>query len=592
MSESNQTNQWIQLAGAVIAGAALSYLLQSTTRRKSDSKAPLEEAKKPRKNSLGEGLDLSKERTFTMRKIEKLKEGSSKFIEGLTNLSEVAISRVPHLAETHDCDVYTSPLLGDASQRDIAGKGTTGFLPDEAFSSVKKFVLSGKSYQCYEDIARELKFLRAGPRKQIFWNPKEVKAAIVTCGGLCPGLNVVIRELVMTLWFNYGVKDIFGVKWGYQGFHKASNIIKLTPKIVKRIHNEGGTFLGSSRGGFDEKVIIDICKEKGINHLYIIGGDGTHRGIYKLYEYATENKERISICGIPKTIDNDIPLIDKSFGFDTAVAVAEQIISCANNEAESAEFGVGMVKLMGRDSGEIAAAAAQASRDVNICLIPESPFEVEGEYGLCETVCQRIISKNHCTIVVAEGADDAIIDANLAKEGKADAGGHVKHADIGTYLKNKIVAYAKENYDINITLKYIDPTYTIRSVSANAGDTIICTKLAQNSVHAAMAGYTGFSIGTVKDTTAIIPIKSINNSAKRKMDLNERTWQRVIASTGQPQMVCPENMEKITEKVQEYALEKQKKHQKLIEEQVVMSEVILEAFDTQENAEGDEENDS
>lgn len=295
----------------------------------------------------------------------------------------------------------------------------------------------------------------------------------MTCGGLCPGLNVVIREIVMCLWYNYGVRNIFGVKWGYRGFHKSEDIIELNPSIVKRIHHQGGTFLGSSRGGFDAKVIINACKERGINHLYIIGGDGTHKGIYKLYEYATENLDKISICGIPKTIDNDIPLIDKSFGFDTSCEVAETIIESANCEAESAEYGVGLVKVMGRDSGYIAAFATLASRDVNICLIPESPFEIEGEHGLCETVCKRLKKKKHCLIVVAEGADDAILDSNLQKGTNADAGGHVKHADIGTFLREKIVSYGKEKHDMEITLKYIDPTYTIRSVAPNAGDTIM-----------------------------------------------------------------------------------------------------------------------
>ena len=186
-----------------------------------------------------------------------MQKASVKFEEGLiTSHRGIAISRVPHLAETHDCEAFPSPLLGDPSKRDIAGKGRTGFLPDEAFSSVKKFILSDKSYESYEGVAKVLKFLRAGPRKQIFFDPKQVKAAIVTCGGLCPGLNVVIREIVMSIWFNYGVREIYGIKFGYRGFHKDEHIIKLTPKIVKNIHNDGGTFIGSSRDSFDEKVII------------------------------------------------------------------------------------------------------------------------------------------------------------------------------------------------------------------------------------------------------------------------------------------------------------------------------------------------
>jgi 6-phosphofructokinase 1 len=518
--------------------------------------------------------------SLTKKRIQLLRKVSRKFDDGLINYGDIAISRVPHLAESHDCDAHVNPMHGDPSKRDQIGGEETGrgFLPDQAFSSVKKFVLFGKSYTSYQEIARELKFLRAGPRRQIFFKPEAVKAAIVTCGGLCPGMNVVIREIVMCLWFNYGVKDIYGVKYGFRGFHNSDDIIKLEPKLVDSIHNEGGTFLGSSRGGFDAKVIIDMCKEKGINQLYIVGGDGTHRAIYALYEYATAQNEMISICGIPKTIDNDIPIIDRSFGFNSACAAAEEIIECVNVEANSAQYGVGLVKVMGRDSGEIAAMSTLASRDVNICLIPESPFELEGEFGLYEAVCRRLLRKGHCTIVVAEGADDAIIDDSLIKDDTVDAGGHTKHADIGVFLKDKIVAYGKEKHGIEITLKYIDPTYTIRSVPANAGDTIMCTKLAQNVVHGAMAGYTGFSIGHVKDVDAIIPIKCINEFGVRRIDIFERTWQRVLASTGQPQMVKPENMKLIYEKYEEEHKIAKEKHEALILDQIRMSAVILEDF--------------
>lgn len=468
--------------------------------------------------------------------------------------------------------------------RDVTGNKTTGFLPEDAFTMPNKFILTNKSYNKKSQLASDLKFLRAGPRKEIVYQPSKVRAAIATCGGLCPGLNVVVREIVMCLFYNYGVKEIFGVKWGFQGFTKKDCIFPLNTDVVKYIHKIGGSYLGSSRGGFDAQKIIEKCVEKGINHLYIIGGDGTHRAIYKLYEYTVEHNIPITICGVPKTIDNDIPLIDKSFGFDTACEVAREIIEAANCEAESAENGVGLVKLMGRDSGAIAATATLASRDVNICLIPESPFEIEGEYGLCETVYKRLKKRSHCVIVVAEGADDAIIDAALEKGKSVDGGGHRKHGDIGVYLKERIVSYAKEKYNMEITLKYIDPTYTIRSVRSNASDTVLCTKLAQNSVHAAMAGYTGFSIGQVRDTAAIIPIKCLNESAKRRVDIYERTWHRVLASTGQPQMVSPKNMEYVTSRA--HALQDEVKNKKslLVQEQDMMFGMIKEEHEEEDHA--------
>lgn len=234
---------------------------------------------------------------------------------------------------------------------------------------------------------------------------------------------------------------------------------------------------------------------------------------------------------------------------------------------------------MGRDSGSIAAFSTLASRDVNICLIPEAPYEIEGDHGLCETICKRLINKCHCLVVVAEGADDAAIDVEFAKSKNVDAGGHQKHFDIGSYLKDRIVQYGKEKHNLEITLKYIDPTYTIRSVPANAGDTIMCTKLAQNAVHAAMAGYTGFSIGHVKDVDAIIPIKCIIESAKRKVDVTDRTWQRVLASTGQPLMVSQENLHIVKAKADAVKQELKDKHQALIDDQIEISLLINEAFE-------------
>lgn len=321
MSDPGQSPILYALAGAVIGIFLYSKLSSNEEKQKEISEEQREEIK----------LELEKKDSFHLKKLVMLKAAQKKFEEGLVPQESISFSRVPHLTETHECDVFISPLYGDISKRDaLSGGFRGGFLPDEAFSSCNKIVLANKSYTTYKDIARGLKFLRAGPRKEICFNPSEVKAAIVTCGGLCPGLNVVIRELVMTLSFNYGVKTIYGVKWGFHGFHKDESIIELTPQDVKRIHNNGGSFLGSSRGGFDEKVIVRACKERGINQLYIIGGDGTHRGIYRLYEYTSETLDRISICGIPKTIDNDIPLIDKSFGFDTACEVAEKVIDAAN----------------------------------------------------------------------------------------------------------------------------------------------------------------------------------------------------------------------------------------------------------------------
>ena len=289
-------------------------------------------------------------------------------------------------------EIIINPCYGDISLRDVLGGG---------FMSEKAFVKHNDIYKM-----DGISFQKSGPRLHIAIKPETVKVAIVTCGGLCPGLNVVIRELVMSLWYNYGVRTIFGIKWGYEGFY-SDNFkywIPLSPAVVTEIHTQGGTILGSSRGGFDADKILDALEKNGINMVFGIGGDGTHRGIAALNVEIQKRKLNIILAGIPKTIDNDIPLIDRSFGFESAIEEAVKVISSANVEANCVPNGIGLVKLFGRSCGFIAMEATQASRDVNICLIPEAKFNLYGEKGLLSFIFRRLKLKGHCVVVIAEGA--------------------------------------------------------------------------------------------------------------------------------------------------------------------------------------------
>ena len=403
---------------------------------------------------------------------------------------------IPHLKDfLDDLEPRESPLVPGLVKGE-SGE-IVGFMPKISFVPAGSFVLAEKLYENYEQLINGLKFKRSGPSREIYFDPPRTKAAIVTCGGLCPGLNVVIRELVMCMWFNYGVRQIYGVKWGYRGFYEnfPEHWIELKPSVVSHIHDAGGTILGSSRGGFDGEKIIKALLDQGVEMLFCIGGDGTHRGVNALAEIINARKLKIALVGVPKTIDNDIPILDKSFGFDTATEISEKMVEAATNEAIAAQNGIGLVKVMGRHAGFIAQNAALASREVNFCLVPEIPFELFGENGLYECVLRHLAKHNHAVIVVAEGADTAVLDHPEKKEEvKKDASGNVQHSDIGVFLKKGIVDYGKSK-GIEITLKYIDPTYAIRSVQANSGDTILCTRLAHAAVHSAMAGHTMFSVG-------------------------------------------------------------------------------------------------
>ncbi|MDP2268920.1 MAG: ATP-dependent 6-phosphofructokinase, partial [Deltaproteobacteria bacterium] len=308
----------------------------------------------------------------------------------------------------------------------------------------------------------------AGPREKIYFDPAKSKAAIVTCGGLCPGINDVIRAIVMELYYRYGVENIIGFKYGFKGMmpRYRHEVKELTPELVKDIHTLGGSILGSSRGREDIGEMVDILKRMNVDMFFCIGGDGTMRAAELLAAEVTQRNLNMAVVGIPKTIDNDLNIIQRTFGFDTAISESMQVLQCAHIEATGAPNGIGLVKIMGRQSGHIAACAALAQSDVNLVLIPEVPFDLEGEKGLLQVIEGRLKEKGHCVILVAEGAGQELISQS-SDPVERDPSGNPKLLDIGHFLKKKINAHFQEK-GIEINLKYIDPSYTIRSVPANS----------------------------------------------------------------------------------------------------------------------------
>jgi 6-phosphofructokinase 1 len=372
---------------------------------------------------------------------------------------------------------------------------------------------------------------KAGPRKEIFFDPTRISAAIVTCGGLCPGINNVIRSLVMALHYFYGVPRIIGIPYGYQGLgpDNPHPYHELTPESVRDIHQFGGTILGSSRGGQKASDIVDSLQRLHIDMLFTIGGDGTLKGAEAIGLEIEKRGLDIAVIGIPKTIDNDIDLIDKSFGFETAYDVASPIIRDAHNEAKGAFNGIAIVKLMGRDSGFIAASASMSMPEVNFLLVPELPFQLEGEHGFFNLLARRLKAKQHAVIVVAEGAGQHLFETHSDVR---DASGNIKHKDIGVFLKDRIEAYFKSRRT-EVTIKYIDPSYIIRSAPANASDSIFCNRLAYQAVHGAMAGKTRFVVGLLNNQLVYLPIDQVVLHRK-KIDLEGEFWFAALQSTGQP----------------------------------------------------------
>jgi 6-phosphofructokinase 1 len=388
----------------------------------------------------------------------------------------------------------------------------------DKMEEVKEYLLSGKEPPQFEI---------AGPREKIYFDPTKLKCGIVTCGGLCPGLNDVIRAIVLGLFYHYGVNRVFGFRYGYEGLsYRYGHVpMELDPEAVKDIHKMGGSILASSRGPQDISEMVDTLDRMNIGILFTIGGDGTLRGAQALSEEISRRGLKIGVIGIPKTIDNDISFVQSSFGFDTAVSESRTAIDSAHTEALGARNGVGLVKLMGRESGFIAAFATMANSDVNFCLIPESPFYLE---AFLKALKLRLEGRGHAVIVVGEGAGQDLMQGTGAK----DASGNIRFGDIGLFLKDQINSYFKKE-GMEVNLKYIDPSYTIRSLPANPRDSAFCLLLGRHAVHAGMSGRTNMVVANWKGEFTHVPIR-LATSSRKKIDPNGRFWSTVLSCTGQP----------------------------------------------------------
>jgi len=419
-----------------------------------------------------------------------------------------------------------SPIIMSKTHGDKAAN----YVMDDQFIRMDRFAVPGAQPALKKSQLLEC----AGPREKIYFTPAHVHAGIVSCGGLCPGINDVIRAIVRCLWMRYGVTRVTGIRYGYLGFlpEYQYGVKQLDPDSVDDIHKLGGTYLGSARGGGREVTqIVDTMEKLNLNMCFVIGGDGTQRGTLDIAEEVDKRKLKISLIGIPKTVDNDFILIDRSFGFNTAVEKAVEVVSAAHVEATSAINGIGLVKVMGRDSGFIAAHTALASHEVNFVLIPEVPFNLEGYNGFLNHLEDRIKKRKHAVIVVAEGA----MQDQILKEKKLDAGGNVKMADVGVYIRSRIIKFFEER-KMEINLKYIDPSYAIRSAPANPDDSIYCERLGNAAAHAAMAGKTKIIIGLVNNEFVHLPIKLVIRH-RNKVDPESSLWRDTLDATHQPPLM-------------------------------------------------------
>jgi 6-phosphofructokinase 1 len=438
-----------------------------------------------------------------------------------------------------DLEVRT---LGPRTIRSPLGLSTTAgdevadYVPDEARVMFEVEVMLGDA--AYQPLLVE----KAGPREHLFFSPPDVTAGIVTCGGLCPGINNVLLSMVLELHHKYRVRGVVGYRYGFEGLDPTQGVppVRLGPDEVRYIHRQGGSFLGLSRGRRSAETMVDTLVRDGVNVLFAIGGDGTMRGAHAIEKEILRRNLPIAIVGVPKTIDNDVAFVDKTFGFDTAVELARLAVDAAHTEALGARNGVGVVKLMGRDSGFIAAAATLASHDVNYCLLPEVHYQLEGPCGLLAQLERRLAMRSHALIVVAEGCGRNL-ELDPPKNAERDASGNVRYssqeADIGPRLRDILTKHFAGTAN-PVTVKYIDPSYMIRSVPANAQDSIFCDALARNAVHAGMAGKTGIIVGRTHRIFTHVPLELVAREKKR-IDPDGDLWLAVTETTGQPPLRAP-----------------------------------------------------
>jgi 6-phosphofructokinase 1 len=414
---------------------------------------------------------------------------------------------------------YWSPL----PMSTVLGDGVGNFVTDHIQVLYEVCLPAGRT-------PSDLAFEMAGARQHIFFDPPQTRAAIVTCGGLCPGLNNVIRTLFFELTVNYGIREVLGIRYGYEGLDPATaeRPLRLTNVLVEEIHYQGGTILGTSRGEHDPRITVEYLRQAEIDMLFCLGGDGTLRGAHQIATEVARRRLPIAVVGIPKTIDNDIKFCQRSFGYFTAISEAATVIERAHTEATGIQNGVGLVKLMGREAGYIAAGATIASGQVNFTLIPEVPFELDGPHGLLARLERRLAARKHAVIVVAEGAGQELLPNY---EESYDASGNRRLGDIGPFLKRKINEHFAEK-GVPVGVKYFDPSYHIRSCEAGTADRLYCERLARNAAHAGMAGKTDLLVALWHDQIVHVPL-ALSAGQKKRMNPEDEVWTTVLAITGQ-----------------------------------------------------------
>lgn len=336
------------------------------------------------------------------------------------------------------------------------------------------------------------------------------RVGILTSGGDCQGLNSAIRGLAKGLYEYYGKKvEIYGIIDGYRGLINGEYRL-MKPEDFSGILTRGGTILGTSRQPFKQMRVIDdetnvdkvaamkkTYKDLKLDCLVVLGGNGTHKSANMLAE------EGLHVVSMPKTIDNDIWGTDITFGFQSAVDIATEVIDCIHTTATS-HGRVFIIECMGHKAGWLTLHAGIAG-GADVILIPEIPYDIK---KVIETVKARTKSgKTFSILAVAEGAISKDI-AELPKKKKKEAIANMMYPSISYKIAKEIEEATGQETRVTV------PGHFQRGGSPNAYDRFITTRFGAACAKLIIDEKYGFMTAMVNGEVVPVPLSEVAGKLK------------------------------------------------------------------------------
>jgi phosphofructokinase-like protein len=337
---------------------------------------------------------------------------------------------------------------------------------------------------------------------------KITRIGILTGGGDCPGLNSVIRAVTKCAIVDFGL-EVYGIYDSFDGLIGEPRAKRLRMSDVKGLLFRGGTILGSTNKGdpfayrkvISGKVIeedhsdevVENVERLGLDALVVIGGDGTMAVAGRFVE-----RKRLPMVGVPKTIDNDIAGTDRTFGFDTAVAIATEAIDRLQTTASSHHRTL-VVETMGRNAGWIALESGLAG-GADVILIPEIPFTVD---AVAAAINEREQYGSRSTIVCAAEGAKSSGGKQFIEKTIVDSAEPIRLGGIARWLCDQLESRVRAE------CRAIVLGHTQRGGTPTANDRVLCTRFGVEAVRAIMRGESGSMVAIRNDAVGTVPISEV-----------------------------------------------------------------------------------